>query len=260
MSDLEEIENTVSDDETSINSLENNEPINSNKKSINNFNNDEESEVDNSENESDDDDEIDDDETDDDQIDDDQIDDDQIDDEYYDSNNNNNNNTLSQNKINISNNIPIQESNITIPTDFENNESDYDSDEDEDDDDDYLQKFDTEIREKYIQNQHPESISHNYNEIYNISKVTRDKDNIIIDELHKTIPILTKFEKTRVLGIRAKQINNGAKVLTNIPSNVMDGYLIALKELEEKVIPIIIRRPLPNGGSEYWRIKDLEII
>jgi len=45
-----------------------------------------------------------------------------------------------------------------------------------------------------------------------------------------------------------------------VPNNVIDGYLIAKLELEEKLIPIIIRRPLPNGKSEYWKIKDLEII
>ena len=41
---------------------------------------------------------------------------------------------------------------------------------------------------------------------------------------------------------------------------MIDGYLIALKELEQKKIPFIIQRPLPNGGCEYWRLTDLEII
>ena len=40
----------------------------------------------------------------------------------------------------------------------------------------------------------------------------------------------------------------------------MDGYLIAVKELEEKILPFIVRRPMPNGGSEYWKLKDLELI
>ena len=149
---------------------------------------------------------------------------------------------------------------ITLPSIINKNDSDYESDEDEDEDDEYLQKFDKEMRENYIQEHHPESIVHNYEEIYNLSKVVRNKDNIIIDPLHKTIPMLTKYEKTRVLGIRAKQINNGAKPTIKIPDNVMDGYLIALKELEEKKIPVIIRRPLPNGSSEYWHLKDLELI
>ena len=154
--------------------------------------------------------------------------------------------------------LPI--THINLPTHIEKNDSDYDSDEEEEEDDEYLQKFDKEIRHNYLLEQHPESQVHNYNEVYNLAKVQRNKENIIIDDLHKTIPILTKYEKTRILGQRAKQINNGAIPLTKIPTNVMDGYLIALKELEEKVIPVIIRRPLPNGVSEYWYLKDLEIL
>ena len=149
---------------------------------------------------------------------------------------------------------------LNIPDVFEKNESDYESDADEEQEDDYLQKFDRELRENYILEQHPESISHNYDEIYNLAKVQRNKDNIIVDDLHKTIPMLTKYEKTRILGQRAKQINNGARPLIPITPNMIDGYLIALKELEEKKIPVIIRRPLPNGASEYWHLRDLEIL
>ena len=151
-------------------------------------------------------------------------------------------------------------SKLNIPVSFEKNESDYESDEDEEEDDDYLQKFDKEMRENYILEQHPESINHNYDEIYNLAKVQRNKNNIIIDDLHKTIPILTKYEKTRILGQRAKQLNNGAKPLVKLQVPLIDGYLIALKELEEKMIPVIIRRPLPSGASEYWHLKDLEIL
>jgi DNA-directed RNA polymerase subunit K/omega len=48
--------------------------------------------------------------------------------------------------------------------------------------------------------------------------------------------------------------------MIKLTTNIIDGYLIALKELEEKKIPVIIRRPLPNNTSEYWHLKDLEII
>ena len=135
----------------------------------------------------------------------------------------------------------------------------------EDDDDDpsgevYLQKFDKEINNNYLVNVHPESTVHNYDEILVMTKVIRDKNGIIIDDLHKTIPYLTKYEKARVLGQRAKQINSGASVFVKVPEKVIDGYLIAELELQEKRVPFIIRRPLPNGGSEYWSIKDLENI
>jgi len=136
---------------------------------------------------------------------------------------------------------------------------------DEEDDEDptgegYLQKFDKDINDNYIVNVHPESAVHNYDEIMAMTKITRDKSDIIIDDLHKTIPFLTKYERSRILGQRAKQINSGASVFVKVPEKVIDGYLIAELELQEKRIPFIIRRPLPNGGSEYWRVKDLENI
>lgn len=133
----------------------------------------------------------------------------------------------------------------------------YDSD---DDMDKKLKKFDSEVRDDYLAKFHPECMMQNYDEIYNLARVVRDDRGIIVDELHKTLPLLTKYERTRVLGQRAKQINDGAMPFVKVPEGVIDGYLIALKELEEKKIPFIIRRPLPNRGSEYWHLEDLQII
>ena len=136
---------------------------------------------------------------------------------------------------------------------------------DDDDDDDeygeqYLQKFNKEINDNYIVNAHPECVSQNYDEILSMTKVVRDENGTIIDDLHRTIPYLTKFEKARILGQRAKQINTGATPFVKVPESVIDGYVIAEMELKEKRIPFIIRRPLPNGGSEYWSLRDLEDI
>ena len=131
---------------------------------------------------------------------------------------------------------------------------------DDDDDDSKLKKFDKELREDYLVNFHPESLIQNYDEIYNLARVVRNDNGVIIDSLHKTLPMITKYEKTRILGQRAKQINDGASPFVKVPEGVIDGYLIALKELEEKKIPFIIRRPLPNRGSEYWMVEDLEIV
>ena len=143
--------------------------------------------------------------------------------------------------------------------------SDVDSEEDEEDDEDedgenYLQKFDKEINHNYIVDLHPECLMNNYDEIISLSMVVRDKNNNIVDDLHKTLPYLTKYEKARVLGQRAKQINSGAKVFVDVPDNILDGYIIAELELKQKRIPFIIRRPLSSGGCEYWSLKDLEII
>jgi len=139
-----------------------------------------------------------------------------------------------------------------------------DIDDDDDDDDPmgevYLKKFDKEINDNYLVNIHPESVSLNYDEILAMTKIVRGKNGIIIDDLHKTIPYLTKYEKARILGQRAKQINSGATAFVKVPEKVIDGYLIAELELQEKRVPFIIRRPLPNGGSEYWKVSDLENI
>lgn len=127
-------------------------------------------------------------------------------------------------------------------------------------DDSYLQKFDSEITKNYITEFHPECLNHNYEEITRLCTVIRNSNNIIIDPLHKTIPFLTKYEKARILGQRAKQIETGAKPFIKIDENIVDSYVIAELELKEKKIPFIIKRPIPNGGFEYWNIKDLEFI
>jgi DNA-directed RNA polymerase I, II, and III subunit RPABC2 len=138
--------------------------------------------------------------------------------------------------------------------------SDDEDEDNEDDDENYLQKFDIDVNRNYINEFHPECVSHNYDEISKMSNVIRDDNGIIVDPLHMTIPFLTKYERARVLGQRAKQIETGSKPLVKVPENIIDGYLIAEIELEQKKIPFIIRRPLPNGGSEYWRLSDLQII
>jgi DNA-directed RNA polymerases I, II, and III subunit RPABC2 len=138
--------------------------------------------------------------------------------------------------------------------------SDVSDDESDDEDEENLKKFDKEVREEFLVNFHPESVNHNYDEIYTLSGVIRNKDNIIIDDLHRTLPILSKYEKTRVLGQRAKQINTGSKPFIEIDENIINGYLIAQEELHQKKIPFIIRRPLPSGGSEYWYLADLEVL
>lgn len=134
------------------------------------------------------------------------------------------------------------------------------SDSESDDDDVLDNKFELEGINDFLINYHPESKQHNYDEIYALSRVVRDKNGVIIDSLHKTLPILSKYEKTRILGQRAKQINSGNQPFVTVDKPVLDGYLLAEEELKQKKIPFIIRRPLPNGGSEYWRVSDLEVV
>ncbi len=143
-------------------------------------------------------------------------------------------------------------------------EDDEDEYEDEDDDDNdgenYLQKFGESLKTNVIEQHHPELIMHNHQEVEAMCRIVRDDNGNIIDPLHRTMPFLTKFEKARILGERAKQINAGAQVMVPTTEDMIDGYLIALKEYEERKLPMILRRPLPNGGCEYWKFADLEIL
>lgn len=74
-----------------------------------------------------------------------------------------------------------------------------------------------------------------------------------------TNPKLTKYEKVRLLGTRAKQISDGSKVFIK-SKKVRNAMDIAELELQYKVIPLKIKRPLPNGKYEIWSIKELEIV
>ena len=60
-------------------------------------------------------------------------------------------------------------------------------------------KLTEKFKMNHILSSHNECLHKNFNEIKELTKVTRDKDGVIIDEMHKTIPLLTKYEKTKIL-------------------------------------------------------------
>ena len=139
----------------------------------------------------------------------------------------------------------------------------FEDDDSDDDDENYLQKFDDKNKnnkENVLNNSHPELITHNYDEVDTLSRIVRDNNNNIIDKLHTTVPFITKYEIARILGERAAQIESGSEIFTEIDDNLIDSYAIAHKEFLDKKIPFIIKRPLPNGACEYWKVKDLEIL
>ena len=124
----------------------------------------------------------------------------------------------------------------------------------------FLQKFTKEYKTDYILSNHQESLNKNYDEIKKFLNVTRDNNNNIIDAFHRTIPLLTKYEKTKIIGIRLKQLNNGAKPYVTISDTILDNNIIVNMELAQKVLPFIVSRPLPNNTYEYWKLQDLELL
>jgi DNA-directed RNA polymerase I, II, and III subunit RPABC2 len=70
-----------------------------------------------------------------------------------------------------------------------------------------------------------------------------------------TRPVMTKFERTRVLGVRVRMLLMGAPAMVEgAPGD--DELQIAVKELEARTLPLIIRRQLGPGLFEYWRMKS----
>ena len=130
---------------------------------------------------------------------------------------------------------------------------------DDDDDDDTIM-IENNIEYNLLDKYHPEIKQLNNNELHAKTFIKRNKDGVIEDTNHQTVPIMTRYERAKIIGLRSTQINAGADILIDIPDNIIDGITIARMELKEKKIPFIVRRPLPNGKSEYWDINDLEIL
>ncbi|KAI9823930.1 MAG: DNA-directed RNA polymerases I II and III subunit RPABC2 [Thelocarpon impressellum] len=76
------------------------------------------------------------------------------------------------------------------------------------------------------------------------------------DDKRSTTPYMTKYERARVLGTRALQISMNAPVLVDLEGET-DPLQIAVKELREKKIPLVVRRYLPDGWYEDWTCEEL---
>ncbi len=94
-------------------------------------------------------------------------------------------------------------------------------------------------------------------------KEIEDREIIETDPIHEPVeipvekgkitigpPTLTRFEKARIMGARALQLSLGAPPFTPIPKTARISLDIAMVELEKRVIPIVIRRVLPNGDHQ----------
>lgn len=71
------------------------------------------------------------------------------------------------------------------------------------------------------------------------------------------LPILTKFEKARVLGVRTEQIIAGGKIF--VETNSEDPYEIALEELYQKKMPLLIRRWFGKKHRDI-SVNDLKLL
>lgn len=72
----------------------------------------------------------------------------------------------------------------------------------------------------------------------------------------RTSPYMTKYERARIIGSRALQISLNAPVMVDTEGDT-DPMSIAERELNSKLVPFIVRRFLPDGTYEDWKVSDL---
>ena len=84
-------------------------------------------------------------------------------------------------------------------------------------------------------------------------EVTDNNNQIVIGP-----PMLTRFEKARIMGARALQLSLGAPVFIEIPKNATTSLEIAMEELKQRIIPIVIKRTLPNGDYQNIPLDKFE--
>lgn len=81
----------------------------------------------------------------------------------------------------------------------------------------------------------------------------------IVDK--KSSNLMTKFEVARLIGLRALQIANGSPLMIKLESVKPEwNYLdIAMEELKQRKLPMILKRSFPNGNYELWSVEEMII-
>jgi DNA-directed RNA polymerase II subunit RPB1 len=92
----------------------------------------------------------------------------------------------------------------------------------------------------------------------------QNKNNNNDNKTNITMPVMFDFERTKLLGIRIGQLENGAPTtIKRFNLKPTDKYItenIALKELELHLIPLKIVRLLNNNTKEYWKTEDFLVV
>lgn len=100
----------------------------------------------------------------------------------------------------------------------------------------------------------------NVSENHKFEIVSKDKTYERIETRKRiTNSMMTTYELTKIIGVRAQQISSGMEPLVEVDPDIRDTKFIAIQELLQKKMPLIIRRFLPNGVYEDWRVDDLII-
>ena len=103
---------------------------------------------------------------------------------------------------------------------------------------------------------HPECILE-YEETEEVNIALKSSEG---DKHHRSMPFLSTFEKTKILGFRTNQLAQGARPYIEVPKYITNVQDIAKLELEQRKLPIIIKRYMPDGSFEKFKLSEFMII
>ena len=73
-----------------------------------------------------------------------------------------------------------------------------------------------------------------------------------------TSEVMTKFELCEIISIRAKQLEQGKTVFTDV-GDLTDPLAIAKKEIVDKKCPLSIVRMITDRIAEKWQVNEMAI-
>lgn len=82
-------------------------------------------------------------------------------------------------------------------------------------------------------------------------------------ESYRSLPFMTKYEFDQIIGLRTIHLARGAIPFIDVKRGIeknMNLRAVALQELKESKLPYIIKRPMPNGKTEYWKVSELSLV
>jgi DNA-directed RNA polymerase I, II, and III subunit RPABC2 len=78
---------------------------------------------------------------------------------------------------------------------------------------------------------------------------------------NKTKNILSKYERVKIIGLRSEQLQRGADPYVEVDTTKeFNPRQVAAEELRQKKLPFMIKRTMPDGSFEYWRLDDMIIL
>jgi len=131
------------------------------------------------------------------------------------------------------------------------------SDDDQSEDVDPSDEEESDTFDKNCMYRHVDNVKKTKEDFYDEIKNSDETSLVVPDNERITKPILTIYERVRVLGDRTQQLSSGAKpMIKNVEH--LSPEQIARLELKNNVFPLIIFRPLPDGKIERWKVSELK--